>query len=1045
MSTPTGVEENEDSRFVDYTIASEFEELQNVIEMALKGWMKSGDEEVSSDSKVIEYKQSRLVLSISTFDESYNPRSPIPVWFELEHGTRYVVLSKYRAWTSHTKSERKYLLGALVSALNSCGYHDLPVFSTASDFDTIGNSPEVDGYCITSQGEGSSGRLNPQVIHYESSQLSSIDSRHALFYADGVRQMFCHIISGKSNEGRGLGGMKCISLRVLETFEYGSRALTSGGFPDESRRQGPFLLMSDPSNDNEDRVLCASFFRKCILSRGLAGEEMPPPRAPSKIAITLLFDRTGNGESESTSDNRLFSNLAPSVLPYDSWTVEAEFRDPDVLDDQKSPNYDSRPSISRSRLSAVIRRLLGLYIFGKTAPPGLCMQDLQRERAKPGGRLEGAQKAQSIGMILSPAVRADLRELCGFVGVPIGDREAKGIEARYRTQQNEYLRMLFPGGAEGEDFEDYQKGPDKRFFFRPGYRGDEGESIPFGSWLSICSLCVGSLYGDLGDIAHFWKLCTEGFRSCYDEGIEIADIDLSYQSVNSAQGELARGPLLPSDEEEESFSQPQKRIWEHLLWSDVLRRKNSQSSADNESCARLCMGCLNRVELPDPSRILSVQKLRMMIFCAAVKDEEPVTNGLHIPLSRRLPLTSDSFAHQRAILSRLYEDGDENQEGLVLRWQVANAAMVSDIRSFKAARPDSSLEDFLEWYRLGSQEALAELWEALHPTDTPISEEEEDKHEQRRVADVIKKEIVILWEQLEGCPARDQKPIFRAETELEKSISFFETLTPMHFAAEMLCAALETSINIVVCEVCDMLGVEKGAVNGARSEAAEACSCGNERLCHKAVSRALLRDVFTLQEDVSLAVASIREDVSPMDLPGAASRRNDEAESISQSLLLTLDALCEGFDRLEEFEERVWALQSVFATAIPVAFDPHGGIRCSREMLVALAFDASPDYAGRDSYCQSCKEVPGQKQNLSAGYTCRTSAESELLWHLGRYMHSEVSKDHVWHSDDARELGHPTSKTMFLSTQPAERADRLRVDLSRRAHSARLSFVHTER
>ena len=33
-STPTGVEENEDSRFIDYTIASEFEELQNVIEVA---------------------------------------------------------------------------------------------------------------------------------------------------------------------------------------------------------------------------------------------------------------------------------------------------------------------------------------------------------------------------------------------------------------------------------------------------------------------------------------------------------------------------------------------------------------------------------------------------------------------------------------------------------------------------------------------------------------------------------------------------------------------------------------------------------------------------------------------------------------------------------------------------------------------------------------------------------------------------------------------------------------------------------------------------
>lgn len=1045
-STPTGVEENEDSRFIDYTIASEFEELQNVIEVALKGWVKGEDGERGSDSKVIDYKQSRLVLSISTFDEKTDPRSPIPVWFELDHGTRYVVLSKNRAWTSHTKSERKYLLGALVSALNSCGYHDLPVFSTASDFETIGNSPEIDGYCITSRGSSNPGRVNPHVIHYESNQLSSIDTRHALFYADGVRQMFNHIVSGRSNGAEALLKQRSLSLRILETFEYSSRALTSGGFQDEARKQDPFALSSDPRNDSEDRVLCSSFLRNCILSRGLLGEEAPYFRAPSKITLSLRFDRTGSGESESVSDNRLFSNLVPSALSFDNWTVEAEFQNTDQLDDTKHPNYDStdtRASSTRSRLSAVIRRLLGLYIFGKTAPAGQCMQDLQRERKRPGERVEGTQKAQSIGMILSPAVRADLRELCGFVGVPVGDREAPGIEARFQAQREWYLKVLFPGGAEGEEYEDYRAGPEERFFFRPGYRGDEDESIPFGSWLSMCSLCVGSLYGDLGDIAHFWKMCTEGFRSCYDEGIEIADIDLSYQSVNSAQGELARGPLSPEDMQ--GPVQPQKKIWEHLLWSDVLRRKNSQSGADNESCARLCMGCLNRVELPDPARTLSVQKLRMMIFCAAVKDEEPVTNGLDIPLARRLPLTSDSIAHQRAILSRLYEDSNENEEGLVLRWQVANAAMVSDIRSFKAARPDATLESFLQWYRLGSEEALAELWVALQSTGTPNSKEEE-----QRVAEMIRSEVLILWEQLEGCSARDQKPIFRAETELEKSISFFETLTPVHFAAEMLCAALETSINIIVCELCDVLGVDKSAVGASKEASAQPCSCGRGRLCTKAMSQIILRDVCTLQEDISLAVASIREDVTPMDPPGAASLRNDEAESISQSLLLTLDALCEGFDRLEEFEEKLWSLQSVFKAAAPMADHSAEGSQSVREMLVALAFEASSSYADRDSYCEAREKVPA-RENLGAGYTCCDSVQSELLWHLGRYMHSEISKEHVWHSDDARELGHPSSKTMFLSTstsssaQPAAQADRLRVDLSRRTHSARLSFVHAER
>jgi hypothetical protein len=220
MSTPSGVEENEDSRFVDYTIVSDFEELQNTIEISLKGWMSSGEDSsrggdtdsaskaaaaarkvMASTTTEIEYKDSKLILTFHKHDEAA-PECPIPHWFALEHGTRYVVLSRGRAWTSHTKSERKYLFGALVSALNAGGYLDLHAFATASDFDTIDSSPEVDGYGIatscSSCGTGNKNINNnnnnnnnssslPRVVHYESSQLTSIDLRHPLFYADGVR------------------------------------------------------------------------------------------------------------------------------------------------------------------------------------------------------------------------------------------------------------------------------------------------------------------------------------------------------------------------------------------------------------------------------------------------------------------------------------------------------------------------------------------------------------------------------------------------------------------------------------------------------------------------------------------------------------------------------------------------------------------------------------------------------------------------------------------------------------------------------------------
>ena len=188
MATPTGVEENVDSRFIDYTIVGEFEELENAIEVALKEWM---NEEVDNESKVIDYLQSKLVLSIRRFDKADDF---IPLLFGLEHNTRYVLLSKNRSWTSLTMSERKYLLGALVTALNSSGCHNLPVFFVNSDIDTIESAPEIEGYCILKEGVDQS---NPKFVHYESNLLTGINVRHALFFADGIREMFNHLVSGR--------------------------------------------------------------------------------------------------------------------------------------------------------------------------------------------------------------------------------------------------------------------------------------------------------------------------------------------------------------------------------------------------------------------------------------------------------------------------------------------------------------------------------------------------------------------------------------------------------------------------------------------------------------------------------------------------------------------------------------------------------------------------------------------------------------------------------------------------------------------------------
>ena len=177
-STPVGVEEKAESRFVDYTIASDFEKLVSTVEGLFKGWMKDIESAKGSMDGLdlrgsLDLGETKLILSLHSHCAD-KPVMPLPLWFNLKDGSLYAVISKLRVWSTFTASERKYLLSAVVSGLNSTGFSNLSVFTTASDLDNIVNSPEVDGYC--SRNIVMSKLCN--VEHYESVRLTGVDVRH---------------------------------------------------------------------------------------------------------------------------------------------------------------------------------------------------------------------------------------------------------------------------------------------------------------------------------------------------------------------------------------------------------------------------------------------------------------------------------------------------------------------------------------------------------------------------------------------------------------------------------------------------------------------------------------------------------------------------------------------------------------------------------------------------------------------------------------------------------------------------------------------------
>ena len=129
----------------------------------------------------------------------------------------------------------------------------------------------------------------------------------------------------------------------------------------------------------------------------------------------------------------------PSAQRHSHWKVQALFEEGD-----KERESERVAQGGIRRLSGVLRRLLGLYIHGKTTAAGVCMGDVDSfETPSEATTRQSARQAETIGLILSPAVRQDLRELCGMDSKR-GDLEKRELADQCQAQRTG-LRLLFPG------------------------------------------------------------------------------------------------------------------------------------------------------------------------------------------------------------------------------------------------------------------------------------------------------------------------------------------------------------------------------------------------------------------------------------------------------------------------------------------------------------------------------------------------------------------------------------------------------------------------
>lgn len=136
---------------------------------------------------------------------------------------------------------------------------------------------------------------------------------------------------------------------------------------------------------------------------------------------------------------------------------------------------------------------------------------------------------------------------------------------------------------------------------------------------------------------------------------------------------------------------------------------------------------------------------------------------LYIPVTQEpVPKTEDQLEEDTDVLLKLGED----ELGSELRARMMSASLLSDMESFKAANPDSIIEDFIRWYS---------------PTDW-IEEKELDKWGQKKGHLSTRMLIsdntwIQMWDSAKPVPANRQKRLFDDTREAEKVLHYLESKT----------------------------------------------------------------------------------------------------------------------------------------------------------------------------------------------------------------------------------------------------------------------------
>jgi hypothetical protein len=432
-----GVETNAESRFVDYTMATPWEQLVAEIERAIKGWMTSYVRATPPDDpsgasalpqqgskKEVELEYStekfRLVLVDSSSAEPQQRSSAVAKlqagssvfqmmqWFAVE---RCILLSPAQSAAIVSPSSRRLVFSAAICALEACGCAHLPVFVASAAMDALHRAREILGYSLqrrrlvvpaASNSDHNAFQTNSATmdlpvhipreaegllsVAYESVLLEGVAPKHDLFYLDGLLRLLSaktadfakHTIDLKLLWGY-VQASESYFYRISENDKFLTKSVN---FHNDSKK---FRLQPEIQSVIEDLV---------------AGI---PDRDDASATLNKLVLRIDYGKQRLSKvvDNQYCTSLHPSSLPSEHWHVDAEFMP-----------LRNRHELEPQGLAYCLRQLLAFYIAGKCCDKGHTVVSMSGKKGPT--RLVERARALSVAAVLSMRSRDAVSAVCAL-------------------------------------------------------------------------------------------------------------------------------------------------------------------------------------------------------------------------------------------------------------------------------------------------------------------------------------------------------------------------------------------------------------------------------------------------------------------------------------------------------------------------------------------------------------------------------------------------------------------------------------------------------